>query len=466
MTCHTPHPRPRLLSITWPIFSEHLLHASVGILFVWLTARISDSTAAAFGLSNQIMTFFVILFRLVGIGASVVITQYLGAGDRAGAERIARASLAAGLSLGMFSAIVIWLGADALLALLKLPDDLRPEARPYLLLLGAALIFDSLNSTMASVLRAYTFTRATLLLIVTMYASSLVIGLPFMYGSFGLPRLGLVGIGIGFVASRIIAQILYHWLWQRRLHIRPHVEDWWKIRVAALKEMMHIGLPGAGENIAYRISFTANLAIVAGFGATALATHTYILQISYFVLLCGLAIGFGTEIVVGHQIGAGQLHDANRLVRKALRFGLTGAFCVAGIVALCGKTILGAFSSDPAIVSGGATILCILVLLEPGRTFNLVVINALRATGDARFPVVFGVFSMFFVAVGLAWLLGIHFGLGLVGVWLGFAADEWVRGIAMYIRWRRHAWVPHARRTRRRIIKQRVETFPEPAEAT
>jgi putative MATE family efflux protein len=466
MTCHTPHPRPRLLSITWPIFSEHLLHASVGMLFVWLTAQISDSTAAAFGLSNQIMTFFIILFRLVGVGASVVITQYLGGGDREGAERIARASLAAGLLLGVISAAVIWLGADSLLALLKLPEDLRPEAKPYLLLLGAALIFDSLNATMASVLRANTFTRDTLLLIVAMYISSLVIGLPFMYGWFGFPNLGLVGIGIGFVASRAIAQVLYLWLWRRRLGIRPHIEDWWKIRIESLREMMHIGLPGAGENIAYRLSFTANLAIVAGFGATALATHTYILQISYFVLLCGLAIGFGTEIVVGHLIGAGQLHDANRLVRKSLRFGIAGAFCVAGIVALCGKSILGAFSSDPQVILGGAKILLILVLLEPGRTFNLVVINALRATGDARFPVMFGVFSMFFVSVGLAWLLGVHFGLGLIGVWLGFASDEWVRGIAMYVRWQRKAWVPHARKTRRRIIKQRVETFPEPAEAT
>ena len=87
-------------TITWPIFSEHLLQASVGLLFVWLTSRISDGTAAAFGLSNQLMVTFVILFRLVGVGASVVVTQYLGAGDRAGAQRIARASLGGAVWLG------------------------------------------------------------------------------------------------------------------------------------------------------------------------------------------------------------------------------------------------------------------------------------------------------------------------------------------------------------------------------
>jgi Na+-driven multidrug efflux pump len=95
------------------------------------------------------------------------------------------------------------------------------------------------------------------------------------------------------------------------------------------------------------------------------------------------------------------------------------------------------------------------VLLEPGRTFNLVVINALRATGDARFPVVAGAASMVFVMAGGAWLLGDVMGLGLVGLWIAYAADEWVRGLTMCARWWRQGWVPAARATHRRITQQR-----------
>ena len=47
------------------------------------------------------------------------------------------------------------------------------------------------------------------------------------------------------------------------------------------------------------------------------------------------------------------------------------------------------------------------MLLEPGRTFNLIVINALRATGDARYPVVVGAGSMLLVLAGGSWLLGV-----------------------------------------------------------
>lgn len=465
MSTHVTPPRPRLFAITWPIFSEHLLHASIGLLFVWLTARISDDTAAAFGLSNQIMAFFIILFRLVGVGASVVITQYLGANDRAGAERIARASLAAALWLGLGSALLVALGANPLLTLMKLPEALRPEAQPYLVILGVVLAVDALIATMSSVLRAYTFTRDTLVLMVLMYAMSLLAGLPLMFGWGPVPKLGLVGIGLGYLIARCVSLLWHLVLWKKRLAISPSGGDWWTLRRGPLAEMAHIGLPGAGENIAYRIAFTWVLSFVAAMGATELATHTYMLQVSYFILLTGLAIGFGTEIVVGHQIGAGDLHDANRVVKKALAWGLGVSSCVALIAALSGKAIFGFFSDDQRIVLVGSQLLWVLVLLEPGRSFNLVVINALRATGDARFPVAFGVFSMFGVAVGLAWLLGVHLGWGLLGVWLAMAADEWVRGIAMYIRWRRLAWVSHARATRRRIFAQQP-CYPEPVEAT
>ncbi|GAA5174838.1 MATE family efflux transporter [Niveibacterium umoris] len=465
MTRHPIPPRPRLFAITWPIFSEHLLHALVGLLFVWLTARISDDTAAAFGLSNQIMAFFIILFRLVGVGASVVITQYLGARDGAGAERIARASLGAAVWLGLASGAVVALGAGPLLSLMQLPEALRPEAQPYLVILGFVLCADAVIATMSSVLRAHTHTRDTLRLMVGMYVVSLAAGLPLMFGFGPIPKLGLVGIGLGFLFARIASVALHLWLWRLRLQIRPHGSDWWRLRAGPMREMAHIGLPGAGENVAYRIAFTWVLAFVAAMGSSELATHTYLLQVSYFILLTGLAIGFGTEIVVGHQVGAGHLHDANTDVKRALAWGLGVSTTLALVAALCGRAIFSFFTDDPTIIAAGSQLLWVTLVLEPGRAFNLVVINALRATGDARFPVGFGVFSMFGVAVGVAWLLGVHAGWGLLGVWIAMAADEWVRGIAMYIRWRRLAWVSHARATRRRILAQQP-TYPEPVQAT
>ncbi len=99
---------------------------------------------------------------------------------------------------------------------------------------------------------------------------------------------------------------------------------------------------------------------------------------------------------------------------------------------------------DPTIIDKGIFLLLVTILLEPGRAFNLVVINSLRATGDVKFPVFIGIASMWGVSVTFAWFFGIFLELGLFGVWIAFIADEWLRGILMLRRWRSKIWVRKA----------------------
>jgi Na+-driven multidrug efflux pump len=233
--------------------------------------------------------------------------------------------------------------------------------------------------------------------------------------------------------------------------VRPGAADWWRLRRAELAAMAHIGLPGAAEQIAYRLCFMVSISAAGTMGAAAVATHAYAMQVIMLVLLGGLSLGLAMETVVGRLIGAGRLHEANRRVRRALALGLAISLTVALAAALAGPFLLRRFTHDEAIVAAGAVLLWWTVLLEPGRTFNLVVINALRAAGDARYPVAVGAVSMVLVLAAGSWFLGVHLGLGLPGLWIAYAADEWVRGLLMWRRWRRLQWVPHARRARMRM---------------
>jgi Na+-driven multidrug efflux pump len=196
-----------------------------------------------------------------------------------------------------------------------------------------------------------------------------------------------------------------------------------------------------------------SVAVAGGLGARALATHAYAQQVIGLVLLFGLSTGLSAETLVGHLVGAGRLRQANELVRRVLARGLAVSVAAACCAALAGPWLLRVFTADPVIIHDATVLLWWTVLLEPGRTFNLVVINALRAAGDARFPVVAGAASMLIVLAGGSWLLGSDagLGLGLPGLWIAYAADEWLRGLVMWRRWATLAWVPHARASRRRM---------------
>ena len=93
---------------------------------------------------------------------------------------------------------------------------------------------------------------------------------------------------------------------------------------------------------------------------------------------------------------------------------------------------------EPSV--SGACFLLLSFLLETGRPLNIVLINSLRAAGDATFPVVMGVFSMVAMSLPLGYFLVFHLELGLAGIWLAIAADEWTRAVIMFFRWRSRKW--------------------------
>lgn len=443
---------PRLLALTWPLLIELLLGIAVGVAGTALAARMSDANGAAFALAHHVFGALFIVFRIVGAGVGVVVTQALGAGRRAQADAVALAVLGASTWIGLAVAVTAALAALPLLKLMNAPAAVLPLAAPLLLSLAPAMLLDAWNASMTAVLRAHLRARETLAVMVAMQALHLALMAPLMNGWGPLPALGLPGYALALVLARVLAIQLHLWLWRERLGLTPSWSDAWRLKRAELAAVARIGVPGAAENVAYRLAFMVSIAVVGTMGAQALATHAYTQQVTMFVLLVGLATGLSVEVLVGHLIGAGRLHAAFALVRRALGWGLAVSVVGTIVVALAGPWVVRSlFTTDSAIVREAVLLLWLTVLLEPGRTFNLVVINALRAAGDARYPVVAGALSMGVVLAGGSWFFGSFLGWGLPGVWLAYAADEWLRGLLMWRRWVKLGWVPHARASRRRL---------------
>jgi putative MATE family efflux protein len=442
-----------LLALAWPMLAEMVLGFAVGMLGLWLASRESDTSSAAFALANQLQAVFFLLFRVIGMGVSVVITQNLGAGNRTGAQATAKAALGASSWLGLVTALLVFAGAGALMDLLNAPPAVLLLGRPYLQVLALALLLDAFNASMAAVMRAHLRTRDTMFNILAMHGIHLLLCLPLMRGFGALPALGLVGFALAMALSRLVGLLVHLALWRWRLQIIPCASDWWRLERSLLRPVLQIGLPGAAENVAYRLAMLVSVTVVAGLGSQSLATQTYAFQLMNVVVLFSVSLGFASEILIGHLIGAGHLQEAHRLLRKSLLWGLLVAISMALLVALTAPWTLTLFTHDPQIIASATTLLWLTVLLEPGRTCNIVIINALRATGDARFPVAAGAASMLFVMAGGSWLMGVHFKLGLLGVWIAYSADEWLRGLAMAARWFGHGWLPAARATRRRVMQ-------------
>jgi putative MATE family efflux protein len=443
--------RKGLIALAWPIFIEQTLRMLIGTVDTFMVSHVSDGAVAAVGVSNQVIVFFLIAFNFIGIGTSVVITHHLGARDRSGADRIATNAIAVNTWLGAaFSAAVFFL-ALPMLHLLQLPAGLMDNALPFLKLMGGTLFMESMNISIAAVLRAHHHTRDTMLVALGQNVLNVAGNAITLFGLFGCPPMGVLGVALSGIFSRAVSCVALWILLDHHTHLRLRIADFFTIQWSRVSRILHIGLPAAGEQMCYWSAFIVVTTFIARMGAESLAVQSYALQIQRFAMLFSFAIGLGTEILIGHLVGAGQFEEAYRRLLSSVRTGLILVTIVIIMVAVAAPRLLGCFTKDAAIIATGTVLLRLAILLEPGRVFNVIVISSLRATGDVGFPIQMAVLSMGCVWVPLAWFLGLHLHWGLVGVWIAMITDEWTRGLLMYWRWKTRRWIKYAKRSRARV---------------
>lgn len=406
-----------------------------------MLSQYSDDSVAAVGISNQILALIIVMFGFVATGTSILVAQYLGAGKQKSAAEIAVVSIAANLLFSLILSILLFIFDDRILLLMDLPPELLPEATIYLQVVGGLSFIQAVIMTLGAVLRSYSFTKDAMYVTLGMNIVNVLGNYIVIFGAFGFPVLGVEGVAYSTAISRFLGLIVLFILLIKRLDGGLPFLSLFKLPLAHLKNLLKIGIPSAGEQLSYNASQLVITAFIASLGTEAITTRVYTLNIMMFIFLFAISIGQGSQILIGHMVGAGKIEEAYKRGIKSLKIAIYISFGMAVLFSIFSETLLGIFTANEDILFLGSVLIYLTIILEPGRSFNLVMINSLRAAGDVKFPVYIGILSMWGVAVLFAYLLGIVFGLGLIGIWIAFILDEWLRGILMLRRWRSRIWI-------------------------
>ncbi|KMT65978.1 MATE family efflux transporter [Catenovulum maritimum] len=429
-----------IFSLTWPLFIDFALHFLTGAINTFMISHVSYQGVAALAVGNQVFHLAITLFSFVTIGASVVITQYLGAKNKEAAQSVVYSSIGFNVCLGAVAAFGIIAGAGTILTLMNLPSELLADGKMYLQIIGLCLLPEAVAMCLAAAMRAHGFTLQAMWVTLVMNLITFVGNLFLLYGWFGIPQMGVAGVAISTAVGRVIGMAIMAALFVKYTGIHLYWSAIVKPQKYYLQKVFKIGLPAAGENVSWMLQFMVVTAFVGLMGDKALAAQSLYFQTCMFILLFGLSIGIANEIIVGHLVGAKDYQAAESQMYRSLKIGFIVTSIVAAFAAIFGTDLVVLFTQDAEIIVMVSQLFMITLFMEPGRTFNLVVINALRASGDAHYPFYVGLCSMWCIAVPCAYLFGIVLDYGLVGVWLALAIDEWTRGLAMLWRWRTGRW--------------------------
>ena len=443
-----------ILPITLPLLAENGLRFLFTFVDMFMLSglvvngtRYGDDAVAAVGLCGSFVFFINIIFRIVNSGSSIVIGQYNGASLPAKALRSVMTSVLFTVIVGAVLGLALGLLSRPIISAYRLNEIRSAFAGDYLTVYGAFCLTIGLNTGFATVLRAYGYSKGPMVVNIAANILNIFGNYCFIYGALGMPQWGVTGVAVSTVVSQGLAAAAMFILILKKKDIAFALKKFALITRESIREILRIGVPYAAEHLSYNLAAMVMQFMVASmdFGLPPalqvnLPAYTYAFIVSRFIASITLSTGQGTQIITSYLVGAGRKEEAYRKVIKYFFWALGLAALLTVAASLSRHAIFGLFPMEANVLALASSLVLMCMALETGRTWNLVIISGLKGSGDVRFPVQMGVFSMWIIGVGGAAFFAFVLGMGVYGIWLGIALDEWTRGVIMFFRWRSKIW--------------------------
>ena len=429
-----------LFFMSLPIFVELLLQLLVGNIDQMMVSRVSQQSVASIVNANQIMNLVIIVLSMASTAATVILSQYLGAEDKANSSRTCMVSILMITVVSLLSTLLVFAGYKPLYKALRVPEEIFDEASLYLLIVGACITVQGLYLIFSAIIRAFAMMKEVMIVSIVMNVMNIIGNAILINGWFGMPRLGAVGAAVSTDISKLVGLGLMILLFVKRTNVKLGLRFLKPFPVQIMKKLCLLAVPSGVESFSYNMSQMCILGIVNSFGTMVTVTKGYCSIFANLAYVYAMAIASATQIVLGYLIGAKKIDLIQKRVNATQKVALAACVGLAVLLFLGSNYIFLIFTDDPVIIALGRRILFIEIFLEIGRAVNIVMTKCLIAVGDAVTPTVVGVSFQWGVAFVGAWVFGIIFDWGLEGVWVAMAIDECLRGLIFAVHFKKERW--------------------------
>jgi putative MATE family efflux protein len=428
-----------------PAILHSLLQTLVFVVDRIMLGRHGEASLAAMQIGGALEWSIWSVFAAFEVGTIARVGRLVGAGDRAGARRVAWLSLAMAFAIG--SALA--LATPLVLATLphvapQVSDAAMAEARGYLGMTIAASPFVFIAATSTATLQAGGDTRTPLAIGVVANIVHVALNRVLILGAFGVvPAMGARGAGISTAVTFAIEALLATLALSDRTRPVSLRATSGSARAAAVRDevrqLLRIGGPAFAERVLYHVGFMTYAFIVTRLGDAAMAANQSLISIESICFLSGDGFGVAAAALVAQKLGAGKPDEARSAAWIAARyavltltaFGL-GAFALRDVV-------LPVFSDDAVVLAIGRNTMPVLAVAQPFMAAGLVLAQSLRGAGKTKQALGVSLLGAVFVRITATWLFALVLGFGLVGVWMGSTIDWLVRAIVLAVLFRRPA---------------------------
>ena len=429
-----------LTNLIIPLFLEQLLVALVGMADVFVIGFVGETAVSGVSLVNSFNTIFLNRFTALAAGGAVVISQYIGRGEK---ELASSSACQLALAAALFSvvvAVLILLNCEPLLRLLfgKVEPEVMTACISYLRISAYSYPALAVYNAGAALYRSFGKTRTTMYISI---ASNCINVVGNCIGVFVL-KAGVAGVAWPSLIARTFSAVIItvlcfsqknpvSYFWQGLLRLESNLQA----------KILRIAVPNGFESGIFQLVKVALSSVISMFGTYQIAANGVAQSFWSMAALVCVAMGPVFITVIGQCMGAGDTEAAEYYFHKLLKITLVFATAWNLFIFALTPVVMHFYTLEPETKQ----LVIWLVLIH--NIFNSVAFpfadplgKGLRACGDVGFTTGISLFTTIGVRLVFSMLFAVVWKMGVIGIAFAMCLDWSMRGIIFWCRFKQGKW--------------------------
>ena len=405
-----------------PLMLSNALQSLFGTVSnVFLGQMIGVDALAAVSVFFPVMFFLFAFVVGLSTGATVLIGQAWGAGERDKVKAIAGTTLAIALLLATTVALFGGLFSRELMMALAAPPDILDQASTYARVMLLTMPLGFVFLLMTAIMRGVGDTLTPLMALAFSTAVGLILTPLLVRGGFGLPAAGVTGPAwASAISTALTLLVLFGYLRRKNHPLAPDAEFLRRVRLdgALSGKILSIGIPSALGMVVMAIAELVLLGLVNGYGSEATAAYGAVNQVMGYTQFTAMSISVSVSILGAQAIGAGDTGRFDAIVRTGLLLNLALTGGLVALIYLSSRAVLGIFITDIAVLDLAKGLLTVALWSSVPFGMATVFSGAMRAGGVALAPMLLSIFAIAAIEIPSAVILSRT--IGIEGIWAAY----------------------------------------------
>jgi len=433
----------KILHVALPAIAGLSTQMVVSLVDSAMVGRLDDATyaLAAMGIGVLATWALISFFSSLATGIHVVVARKYGEGDFIACGVTLNNSLLLALSIGAFVAMAGVFFSYPIAHLFAADDIVGNYASEYLYYRFMGIPFFLISVSFRGFFFGISKTKIFMYSGVITNFLNIIFNYIFIYGEFGVQKMGLAGAGLGSTLATVFDGLFYTTIillpsYRKRFQNLKHLI----INKNIISAILKISLPVSFQNVFILIGFLSFVSITGIIGTLEQAATQAIISTLFISFLPCFGFGIAVQTLVGNNLGAGKVQLAKIYGIETAKVATIYTIFLGFIFTIIPQYVLIIITNDQTIINTAVPALQVAGFAQVFYGVGVVLANGLQAAGRSFYVMMSEVITNLIIFVPLAYFLGVYLQLGLTVAWMALPVYIILYSLIIYLKFNSAGW--------------------------